>query len=147
MAGFTPSGEKECQKVCFIEAKKKIKKVYNPFKMLRGKCIGMEEDKMEKKYSKSKDVTYKDCRHKCEFMGEHCNAFSWGPNALRLKEWHEYKDLLDSGKQPKEPAVPFDGLCEIFKKTDQCSTFKGDKEDINHECHIRELNIPTYKIQ
>jgi len=42
LAGFDSNGAAECTKVCFLEATKKITRVYNPFKMLRGKCVGVD---------------------------------------------------------------------------------------------------------
>jgi hypothetical protein len=32
-----------CQKVCFIDAKKKNKRVYTPFKEVQGQCVGVDK--------------------------------------------------------------------------------------------------------
>jgi len=73
---------------------------------------------MTVKFSEAKDVIFDDCRHNCEFMGAHCNAFVWGPTADRLQVWFKFKDLLDKGKSPTPPKIPFAGSCEIYKKND-----------------------------
>ena len=63
-----------------MNAKKRVKRVFTPFKETSGRCTGQDEDDFTVIQDTPSGLTKDECRLKCEMLGEKCNAFTWGPN-------------------------------------------------------------------